>query len=177
MDKVFPFKVKKSGKGKFSASFNINLDGEPIRKYVVTIGKPNKSSVSSDFGKVSSNFQTIMFNEATSGYGQANLDGGMGIYVLNTVARIVLEYTKKANPQGFTFTAAESSVNSNSDGNQVGHSNSRRKAYRALALMVGTGAGFVNITKNSAMTTGSFYLMKNDLFQKWQDAVNSNSIV
>ncbi len=171
MDKVFPFKIKKKGKNGFVATFNIELDGSPIRKYTVNIGGPSKASVDSDFGKVASTFQSITFKEATASYGQANLDGGMGIYVLNTVARIVLEYTKTAKPKGFTFTAAQSSTEGG-----IGHADSRRKAYRALALMVGKGAGFVNITKVKAMQTGSFYLMQNDIFQKWQDAISTNNL-
>lgn len=171
MDKVFPFKIKKSGKSGFKAEFNVELDGQPIRKYTVVIGGPAKRSVDSDYGKVSSTFQTITFSEKQASYGVADLEGGMGTYVLNTVARIVLEYTNKNRPKGFDFTAAQSPTN-----NGVGHSDSRRKAYRALAMMVGVQAGFVNITKQSAMQTGSFFLMQKDLFERWQDAINSSGI-
>lgn len=170
LGKYIPFKVKKHIKGKaYDASFVLEQDGEVIRKYHVSIGKQVKSNVSSDFGKVSSMFHTIIFSEENAGIGVANLEGGTGLYVLNTVARIVLEFARSAHPKGFTFTAAQT-------GDTGGTANSRRKAYRALSLMLGKEAGYVNITRQSAMTTGSFYLMKKGLFEAWQDAINSNGV-
>jgi len=169
LGRYIPFKVKKKVKGGgYEASFVIEKDGEVIRKYRVTIGKANKSSVSSDYGKVSSKFGTIMFFEKSAGAGIANLEGGTGLFVLNTVARIVLEYSRKNHPEGYTFTAAQTSEDD-------GTPQSRRKAYRALALMLGKEAGYVNITKTQAMTTGAFYIMRQDLFERWQDAVASGA--
>lgn len=168
LGKYIPFKVKKHPKGHaYKATFDVEQDGIIIRSYDVTIGKESKSSVTSDFGKVSSKFQSIIFSERSAGVGIANLEGGTGLYVLNTVARIVLEYTRKNNPKGFTFTASET-------GGTGGTSQSRRKAYRALSLMLGKEAGFVNITKQMAMTTGLFYLMTKNLFEAWQDAIYSS---
>jgi len=170
LGQYIPFKVKRHTKGGgYEASFVVEKDGVKLRSYKVTIGKVNKSAVSSDYGKVSSKFASIIFSEKDAGVGIANLEGGTGLYVLNTVARIVLEFARQNNPQGFTFTAAQTS-------NDDGTPQSRRKAYRALALMLGKEAGYVNITKVQAMTTGAFYIMRHDLFEAWQDAVNSSGI-
>lgn len=166
LGKYIPFKVKKKIKGSYEASFVVEQDGEVIRTYKVTIGKDHPVSVSTDFGKVKMHVQTIIFSEAAAGIGIANLEGGTGLYVLNTVARIVLEYSRKNKPKGFDFTASET-------GGGEGTTQSRRKAYRALAMMLGKEAGFVNLTKQQAMTTGHFYIMSKHLFERWQDAVNS----
>ncbi len=166
LSKYIPFKVKKKIKGSYEASFVVEQDGEVIRTYRVTIGKDHPVAVRTDFGKVKMHVQTIIFSEAAAGTGIANLEGGTGLYVLNTVARIVLEYSRKNSPKGFDFTAAET-------GGDSGTTQSRRKAYRALAMMLGKEAGFVNLTKQQAMTTGHFYIMAKHLFEKWQDAVNA----
>jgi len=171
LGQYIPFKVKKHPKGNaYEATFDVEKDGETIRSYRVTIGKDHQVATSTDFGKVKMHVQTIIFSEAQAGVGVANLEGGTGLYVLNTVARIVLEYARTAHPKGFDFTAAETH---NNDG---GTTSSRRKAYRALAMMLGKDAGFVNLTKQKAMETGHFYIMEHNLFEKWQDAMNQSGL-
>ena len=161
LSKYIPFKVKKRGSLAYYAEFTVDLtDGRKL-KYNVTVGKTSKRGIASDYGKVKSKFSTIMFKEAGSGYGIATLPGNTGMYVLNTVARVILNFIEEAKPSGFTFSASEPS---------------RRKAYRALTLMLEKRSGYVNITKKKAMEDGNFYLMRKDLFESWQDAVNQSGI-
>lgn len=175
LGKVLPFKVKKKGNKAYFATFDLDITageraGQKIT-FKVTIDKTAPYNVESDYGKVRSKFNYLMFNSTVGGYGMADLPGHTGMYVLNTVARIVLNFANEASPAGIHFTAAESPTSD--DG--VGHKDSRRKAYRALAMMLQKDSGTVNITKKSAMINGSFFLMRKDLFESWQDAVNTNA--
>ncbi len=165
LGKYLPFKVKKKGGLAYYATFNVEITEGPetgkIYKYQVEITKATPQNVSSDYGKVRTKFNGLTFKEASASYGIATLPGHTGMYVLNTVARIVLNFVQESNSPGLHFTASEAS---------------RRKAYRALTLMLQKASGHVNITKDSAMNTGSFYLMRKDLFEGWQDAINQSVV-
>ena len=165
LGKYIPFKIMKSKGDGFSATFDVKKDDEPIRSYKVTIGVNEKVAVSTDFGKVRAKFRTIIFKEEEAGFGVANLEGGTGLYVLNTVARVILEYIRKNNPEGFKFTAAATGA----------AGTGRRKAYKALIMMLSREADYVDLTKSTEMSTGSFYLMRKDLFERWQDALRLTS--
>lgn len=161
LSKNIPFKIKKSGSLAFFATFELDLTTGTKLQYRVSVKKTTQYHANSDYGKVKSKFSYIEFTEKSGGYGISSLPGHAGMYVLNTIAKIILRFTDEAKPAGLTFSASETS---------------RRKAYRALSLMLEKRAGYVNITKKLAMENGTFYLMRKDLFVKWQDIVNQSGL-